>query len=87
MLDQRKKLDRMLTEWEEEGLRFTSEQLSVIHSPVGLNIGAETAEEIALSILAEIKAVLSGKQGQFLKTDDNTIHARQATLIEEKRID
>lgn len=87
MLGPRKKLERMLTEWEDEGLRFTSEQLSVIHSPVGLNIGAETAEEIALSILAEIKAVLSGKQGQFLKTDDNTIHARQATLIEEKRID
>jgi xanthine/CO dehydrogenase XdhC/CoxF family maturation factor len=30
-----------------------------IHSPVGLNVGAETAEEIALSIVAEIQAALS----------------------------
>lgn len=33
---------------------FTEEQLSHVYSPVGLNIGAETPEEIAVSIMAEI---------------------------------
>ncbi|HET7451263.1 MAG TPA: XdhC family protein, partial [Thermoanaerobaculia bacterium] len=33
---------------------------SRIHSPVGFNIGAETAPEIALSIASEIQAVLAG---------------------------
>ena len=44
-----------------KGLNFTEQQLSVLHSPVGLDIGAETSEEIALSILAEIKALFAGK--------------------------
>ena len=33
---------------------FTEEQLSHVYSPVGLDIGAETPEEIAISIMAEI---------------------------------
>lgn len=40
---------------------FTDEQLDRIHGPVGLNIGGKTPEEIALSIMAEIVAVRSGR--------------------------
>ncbi len=57
----------MIGEWEEQGVHLTEQQLSSIHSPVGFDIGAETSEEIALSILSEIKAVLSGKQGLIIK--------------------
>lgn len=40
---------------------FTDEQLARIHGPIGINIGARSPAEIAVSILAEIIAVRSGK--------------------------
>ncbi|MGZ8552194.1 MAG: XdhC family protein [Chitinophagaceae bacterium] len=83
MLGPKKKLERMLGEWEEQGIHLTKEQLASVHSPVGLDIGAETAEEIALSILSEIKAVLSGKQGLSLHANTGTIHSRHEFVIEQ----
>jgi xanthine dehydrogenase accessory factor len=87
MLGPKKKRERMLSELKEEGLQLTGEQLSVLHSPVGLDIGAETSEEIALSILAEIKALFAGKNVQSLRTIDEVIHPRSATVIEEVNLD
>ena len=43
------------------------ELLDQLHVPTGLDIGSETAPEIALSILAEAVAVKSGRQAAFLK--------------------
>jgi len=40
---------------------YSREQLERVHSPVGLDIGARSQEEIALSILAEMTAVRYGK--------------------------
>jgi xanthine/CO dehydrogenase XdhC/CoxF family maturation factor len=85
MLGPHKKLERMLAELK-GGRNLTEQQLSVIHSPVGLDIGAETAEEIALSILAEIKAIFAGKLGQSLRNNKEVIHQRSATLIEEVKL-
>jgi xanthine dehydrogenase accessory factor len=83
MLGPKKKREKMLSELKEEGLQLTEKQLSVLHSPVGLDIGAETSEEIALSILAEIKALFAGIDVQSLRTIKEVIHARSATVIEE----
>ena len=83
MLGPKKKRERMLNELKDEGLNFTEQQLSVLHSPVGLDIGAETSEEIAVSILAEIKALFAGKDVQSLRTIKEAIHPRSATMIEE----
>jgi xanthine dehydrogenase accessory factor len=47
---QAKRLQRLL----DEGL--TEEQLDRLHGPIGLEIGAGTPEEIAMSIMAEIVA-------------------------------
>lgn len=82
MLGPKKKKERMLQELAEKGTVFTDEQLSVLHSPVGLDIGAETPEEIALSIISEIKAVFAGKQPMSLKDNTDVIHARSAFIIE-----
>lgn len=86
MLGPKKKLSRMLDEFAEEGLQLTHEQLSAIHSPVGLDIGAETSDEIALSILAEIKAVFTGKLGQSLHGNNQAIHSRHTTIIEQVKL-
>lgn len=86
MLGPKKKLDRMLGELEEQGIHFTERQLSIIHSPVGLDIGAETSEEIAISILSEIKAVLNGKQGLSLHNNTGAIHSHSEFVIEQVKI-
>ena len=42
------------------------------HYPAGLDIGAHAPEEIALSVIAEIQAVLSGRQGASLKLQEKS---------------
>jgi len=76
VLGPRKKLDRMLEELSQAGLTLDEQQLSILHGPVGLDIGAETAQEIAISIVAEIKAILSGREGGVLKNKIYPIHNR-----------
>jgi xanthine/CO dehydrogenase XdhC/CoxF family maturation factor len=78
MLGPKKKLDRMLAELEEGGASITQQQLQNVYGPVGLDIGSESPEEIALSIVAEIKAVLSGRKGYPLKQKAAAIHQPEA---------
>ena len=86
VLGPRKKLERMIEELNNEGIQLSGEQLSTIHGPAGLDIAAETAEEIALSIIAEIKAILNGKEGRPLKAKPGSIHGRGETIIEERKL-
>ncbi len=81
ILGPKKKLQRMLTELKENGLAIDTETLTNICGPVGLDIGAETPEEIALSIASEIKAILSGRKGGLLKDLDEPIHSRISLLM------
>lgn len=74
LLGPKKKLEKMLDDFKKEGLVLTEKQLSNIYAPTGLDIGAETAEEIASSIIAEIQAVFNGKPGNMLKWKQNAIH-------------
>ncbi len=41
---------------------FTEQELQKIHSPIGLKISAETPQEIALSIMAELIQIKNGKK-------------------------
>jgi xanthine dehydrogenase accessory factor len=74
VLGPKKKMNRMLEELAAADKEILAANLENVYSPVGLDLGAETAEEIALSICAEIKAVLSGKNGQMLRNKVQSIH-------------
>jgi xanthine/CO dehydrogenase XdhC/CoxF family maturation factor len=53
---------------------LTDAHLARFHSPIGLDLCAETPEEIALSIISEIKAVCAGRGGGFLRDRAAPIH-------------
>jgi xanthine dehydrogenase accessory factor len=53
---------------------LTGAQLERIHGPSGLDVGADTPAETALSILAEALAVRAGRPGTPLKTAAGRIH-------------
>lgn len=47
---------------------------SVCHGPAGLDVGAEGAEQIAVSVVAELLAVWSGRGGGFLRDHEGALH-------------
>ncbi len=62
-----------LVRLKEAGL--TDEEVARIHSPIGLDLGARTPEETAISICAEIVQDRWGGTGRRLVTADGPIHA------------
>ncbi len=77
VLGPRKRADRLLAELARHGELFTEGELARLHAPVGLDIGADSPEEIALSVIAEIKAAMSGRAGGSLRERSSTIHRRE----------
>ena len=63
-------LDKLSGETLSPGIAATSAQLAKLHAPVGLDLGAETPAEIALSIVAEIQKQKRGKSGHSLRELD-----------------
>lgn len=71
ILGPKKKTLKLLERLQQEGIQVDDKN---IFGPVGLDIGAEGSEEIALSILTEIKMVLAKKPGSHLKSKEGPIH-------------
>jgi len=75
-LGPRKRFEKMRAELTNHGTLLTPEQLERIYAPCGLEIGANTPEEIASSIIAEILGVFAGKEGGMLRDKSQPIHER-----------
>jgi xanthine/CO dehydrogenase XdhC/CoxF family maturation factor len=78
ILGPRKRFDKMLVEFDAQGLTLSSEDIHRIHSPIGLDIGAETPDEIAISIIGEIQGKFASRSGGFLKYRNAPIHHRDS---------
>jgi xanthine dehydrogenase accessory factor len=57
-----------------------------VYAPVGLDLGAETPEEIALSIVSEIAAVLAERTPRSLRERGGPIHEERASSVESARV-
>ncbi len=58
-----------------------AEELERLHAPIGLDLGAVTPAETAVSILAEILSERSGRVPEALRASSGSIHGRSATVI------
>ena len=67
----------------EQGL--SEEDLERISGPCGLDLGADTPAETALSMLAEILAVRAGREGGRLRTSRHRIHAEPEEAVANKK--
>jgi xanthine/CO dehydrogenase XdhC/CoxF family maturation factor len=76
ILGPKSRTGKLLQDLQEQGITPTEQQLQRLYNPVGLNIGADTPEEIALSIVAEIQAVLGDRSGGSLRNYQGPIHDR-----------
>jgi xanthine dehydrogenase accessory factor len=74
MLGPKKRTDKMFLKLLEEGNPVLENDLARIATPVGLDIGATNPEEIAISIIAEIKTFFTGRTGQRLKFREGAIY-------------
>jgi xanthine dehydrogenase accessory factor len=72
----RKRTERMLSELAagDDAYRLEEMALSRLYSPAGLDVGANAPAEIALSIVAEMRAVLDGRRGGSLRERRGSIH-------------
>jgi xanthine dehydrogenase accessory factor len=64
MIGSRRRVSGVLDLVKEEGC--SEELLARVHAPIGLDIGAQTPEEIALSVMAEVVKVRRGGTGRSM---------------------
>ena len=81
LLGPKRRAERLLSDLRDDGFVATEAQVERLHAPIGLDIGAEGPDEIALAIVAEIQAFLKRKQPASLRESDVPIHAASDALL------
>ena len=74
VLGPKRRTEQLLQNLQTEGISHCKADLERLHAPIGLDIGADTPEAIAMAIVAEIQAVLAQRNGGFLKHRSMPIH-------------
>lgn len=69
MIGNRQKIRFLFGKLRERGV--TEEELARVHTPIGLDLGGETPEEIAVAIMAEILMVKYGRSGRSMSESQN----------------
>ena len=72
LLGPRRRKQLLMSHLIDEG--YLPKSISTLHTPAGLDIGSETAEEIAVAIIAEVQAALTGRTGSSLRERAAPIH-------------
>jgi xanthine dehydrogenase accessory factor len=74
VLGPRSRYEKLLAGLAAKGYAPDASKLSRVRSPVGLSLGAETPQEVAMSILGEILALRRGFEGGFLSGSLRSLH-------------
>ena len=74
LLGPKKRAERILVDLARDGLALTPELRAHLHAPVGLDLGADSPAQVALAILAEMQATLSGRDARPLRERTRPIH-------------
>ena len=79
LLGPRQRKQLLMSHLIDEG--YLSKNLPALYTPAGLDIGSESAEEIAVAIIAEIQAALTGRAGQSLRERASAIHTLEEPTL------
>lgn len=73
-LGPRTRTDRLLNDLKADALTLTDTHLAKLHAPVGLDLGGNTPETVALAILSELQTRLTGRTPGHLRDRPGPIH-------------
>ena len=75
-LGPKKRFEKIANDLKAQGKPLTSVNGQRLYAPCGLEIGANTPEEIAVSLFGEILSAFNGKKGGMLRYKEGPIHER-----------
>lgn len=80
-LGSKNRLARLVAELHQRGMTLNANQVERIRCPMGLDIGANSPEEIATSIVAELIAIENGRSGLSLSAATGSIHTHVPHIV------